>query len=161
MAEITTKGKRIPTVDMTPMVDLGFLLITFFMLASSFMTPKVIKLMSPADDPTGNVTPPLKCTKSLTLIVDASDKIKYYTCPESSEADSVDFSTQGLRSLVLKRQNEVQNQWGNKEDLVVLIKTTPTAKYKQFVDVIDEMQITKANFIMAKLDKQDSTVLKW
>jgi biopolymer transport protein ExbD len=161
MADFTPKGKNAPTVDMTPMVDLGFLLITFFMLASSFMSPKIIKMLSPADTDDFTTAPPLKCSKSLTLIVDASNKVKYYTCPESSQPDSIDFSAKGLRKLVLDRQQEVQAQWGDKKELIVLLKLTPNAPYKQLVDAIDEMNLTQSTFIMAHLDKQDSTVMKW
>ncbi len=160
MADFTPKGKNAPTVDMTPMVDLGFLLITFFMLASSFMSPKIIKMLSPADGDT-TTAPPLKCSKSLTLIVHASNKVKYYTCPESSQPDSIDFSAKGLRKLVLDRQQEVQAQWGDKKELIVLLKLTPDAQYKRLVDAIDEMNLTQSTFIMAHLDKQDSTVMKW
>lgn len=162
MAEITTpKGKQAPSIDMTPMVDLGFLLITFFMLASSFMTPKAIKITSPADDPTGTTAPSLKCSKSLTIILDANNTLKYYTCPETNTANNTDFSNKGLRQLLLNRQKEVEEQWGNKDELIVLVKSTPSAKYKQFIDAIDEMHITHTQFVMAPLDKQDSTVLKW
>ena len=160
MAEIKTKGKNGPHVDMTPMVDLGFLLITFFMLASSFKSTKIIKMVSPADEPNPIDVPALKCSKSLTLLLNESGKVKYYTCPESSEPDSVDFSNDGLRRLILRRQSEVEKQWGDKEALIILLKATPNAKYKYLVDAIDEMSLTKSNFIMAKLEKQDSIVLK-
>ena len=160
MAEIKTKGKNAPHVDMTPMVDLGFLLITFFMLATSFKSTKIIKMISPAEEPEPINVPALKCSKSLTLLLSESGKVKYYTCPESSEPDSVDFSNDGLRQLILRRQSEVEKQWGDKEALIILLKATPTAKYKYLVDAIDEMSLTKSNFIMAKLEKQDSVVLK-
>ena len=161
MAEFKTKGKSAPSVDMTPMVDLGFLLITFFMLASSFMSPKIIKMLSPADESDPSKLPSLKCSKSLTLILDETNMAKYYVCPESGTADSVDFSANGLRKLILQRQNDVKTQYGDKNDLLILVKSTPRSKYKQLVDVIDEMHITQSNFMMAKLDKQDSTILKF
>ena len=159
MAEFQTNAKS-PHVDMTPMVDLGFLLITFFMLATSFKSTKIIKMISPADEPNSIDVPALKCSKSLTLLLSESRKVKYYTCPESSEPDSVDFSNDGLRRLILRRQSEVEKQWGDKEALIILLKATPHAKYKYLVDAIDEMSLTKSNFIMAKLEKQDSVVLK-
>ena len=160
MAEIKTNGKSSPHVDMTPMVDLGFLLITFFMLATSFKSTKIIKMISPAEEPNLIDVPALKCSKSLTLILNESGKVKYYTCPESSEPDSVDFSNDGLRRLILRRQMEVEKQWGDKDALIILLKATPKAKYKYLVDAVDEMSLTKSNFILAKLEKQDSVVLK-
>lgn len=158
MAEIISKGKSAPRVDMTPMVDLGFLLITFFMLATTFMQPKSIKMLVPADEDNKQNTPSLKCSKSLTLLIDVGDKIKYFTCPESSKVDSIDYSSKGLRQLILKRQNEVQEQWGDKKDLVVLVKSTHQGKYKRLIDVIDEMHITQTAFIIDKTTASDSSI---
>ena len=109
MAEFQSKSKS-PHVDMTPMVDLGFLLITFFMLATSFSISKVIETVVPADTTDRSK---LNCKHSLTLLLDATDFVKYYTCPPQEDLlnphaklDSVDFSKNGLRQLILKRQQE-------------------------------------------------------
>jgi biopolymer transport protein ExbD len=156
MAEIQTKGKSAPHVDMTPMVDLGFLLITFFMLASSFMKAKSIPMLSPAE---GNPMD-AKCSKTITLMLDENDKIKYYVCPESTEPDSTDFSKVGIRNLLIKRKQEVQNQWGNDVPLTVIVKPQTKAKYKRLIDVIDEINIVKVSFLMGKIDQTDSTIFK-
>ena len=156
MANFST-NKKAPFVDMTPMVDLGFLLITFFMLATSFSKGKVIEMVSPADTP---IMSDMKCSKSLTLLLEADNKVKYYTCPESGQADSLDFSSKGLRQVILKRQAEVAAQWGDKDNLFILLKATPQASYKNLVDAIDEMKITKSQFTICDLDKTDSTVFQ-
>ncbi len=65
-----------------------------------------------------------------------------------------------MAEFKLQRQNDVKIQYGDKNDLFILIKSTHRSKYKQLVDAIDEMHITQSNFVMAKLDQQDSTVLK-
>jgi biopolymer transport protein ExbD len=156
MAEIQTKGKSVPHVDMTPMVDLGFLLITFFMLASSFMKAKSIPMLSPAEgDPID-----AKCSKTITLMLDVNDKIKYYVCPESTEPDSTNFSKEGIRKVLIQRKKEVQNQWGNDVPLTVIVKPQTTAKYKRLIDVIDEINIVKVQFLMGKIDQSDSTIFK-
>jgi biopolymer transport protein ExbD len=156
MAEIQTKGKSAPHVDMTPMVDLGFLLITFFMLASSFMKAKSIPMLSPAE---GNPMD-AKCSKTITLMLDVNDKIKYYVCPESTEPDSTNFSKEGIRKVLIQRKKEVQNQWGNDVPLTVIVKPQTTAKYKRLIDVIDEINIVKVQFLMGKIDQSDSTIFK-
>jgi biopolymer transport protein ExbD len=156
MAEIQTKGKSAPHVDMTPMVDLGFLLITFFMLASSFMKAKSIPMLSPAE---GNPMD-AKCSKTITLMLDVNDKIKYYVCPESTEPDSTNFSKEGIRKVLIQRKKEVQNQWGNDVPLTVIVKPQTTAKYKRLIDVIDEINIAKVQFLMGKLDQSDSTIFQ-
>jgi biopolymer transport protein ExbD len=156
MAEIQTKGKSAPHVDMTPMVDLGFLLITFFMLASSFSKPKSIPMLSPAEgDPID-----AKCSKTITLMLDVNDKIKYYVCPESTEPDSTNFSKEGIRKLLIQRKKEVQNQWGNDVPLTVIVKPQQDSKYKRLIDVIDEINIVKVQFLMGKIDQTDSTIFK-
>jgi biopolymer transport protein ExbD len=158
MAQFST-NKKAPFVDMTPMVDLGFLLITFFMLASTFSSKKVIEMLSPAPNPNG-ITTSAKCSKTLTVMLDEKNQIKYFTCPESGQADSIDYSSKGLRNIILKRQTEVAAQWGNKKDLVVLLKAMPKASYNQLIGAIDEMHITKTQFTIADIDDVDSSVFK-
>ena len=116
MAEFNTNAKS-PHIDMTPMVDLGFLLITFFMLATSFSKGKIIKMVSPAEEGIETVRPEINCNRALTLLLDETDYVKYYTCPSSDKgvkADSVDYSNSGLRALILKRQ-EVAKAYFNNE----------------------------------------------
>ncbi len=158
MAEFQTNAKS-PHVDMTPMVDLGFLLITFFMLATSFSKPKVIKMIEPYDG--GDIYTKLNCNRALTLILDETNYVKYYTCPsvEQSRADSVDFSRNGLRALILKRQEAAKVYFNNEKPLIVLLKATEKAHYKHLIDAIDELSITNAVFTLAKMEAMDSTYL--
>lgn len=154
-----SNDKKAPFVDMTPMVDLGFLLITFFMLASAFSSNKMIKMLSPTlTDGTTNT--PAKCSKMLTILITDNNKIKYFDCPESGKADSMDYSSRSLRDILLKRQQEVAARWGDKKEMVVLLKAMPKASYNQLVGAIDEMQITQSAFTIIDIDKVDSTALK-
>ena len=158
MAEFKTNSKS-PHVDMTPMVDLGFLLITFFMLATSFSKPKVIKMIEPDD--TGGEFTKLNCNRALTLILDETNYVKYYTCPsaEPVRADSVDFSRNGLRALIMNRQESAKAYFNNEKPLIVLLKATEKAHYKHLIDAIDELSITNAIFTLAKMEALDSTHL--
>ena len=157
MAEFRTDPKS-PHIDMTPMVDLGFLLITFFMLASAFSKPKVIKMFEPA---VTDEYAKLNCNRALTLLIDESDYVKYYTCPSDKKAlaDSVDFSKEGLRALILARQEAAKVYYNNEKPLVVLLKSTEKARYKRLIDAIDELNITNAVFTLAKIEGIDSTYL--
>ena len=103
----------------------------------------------------------MKCSKSLTLLLDANDKVRFYTCPESGQADSIDFSNKGLRQIIYNRQKEVAAQWGDKNQLFILLKSTPHASYKNLVDAIDEMKITKTQFTICALDARDSSIFKF
>ncbi len=165
MAEINTGKKGAPRVDMTPMVDLGFLLITFFILATTLSKPKAMQIIKPAKAENEKDQPPLKKSKSLSLLLGEQDKIYWYVGSDESGAgltvDSTDFSKTGIRKVILQRQQEVAQQWGDKDQLVVLIKSMPTAKYKDMVDILDEMNITHTKqYALVDLDKNDTTIME-
>jgi biopolymer transport protein ExbD len=163
------RAKKLSTrIDMTPMVDLGFLLLTFFMLTTTFSQPKVIEL-----------TPPIKTdektkvqdTLSLTLVLGKSDTVYYYNAelklnPDSNNIMETTFSNDGLRKLVLSRNQFVLNniktlqaqhdnnkipdstynrlldvQEGNKYARFVIIKTDTNTKYVNVIMALDEMNI--------------------
>ncbi len=149
MAQLTN-DKKSPRVDMTPMVDLGFLLITFFILTCAFMKPKTIKMLVPAGG--GETTVLLKCSKSLTLYLTKTDHVRHFTCPESGVVDSFSFSNTALRQLILKRQKEVIEKWGKDEKLIVVLQVDPKAAYQRLIDAIDAVQITQAEFVLDRVE---------
>ena len=72
------RAKKASTkVDMTPMVDLAFLLLTFFVLTSTFSKPKVMSLVYPAKPKPNEVIPPAKVNNGITFLI-SEDKIYYY-----------------------------------------------------------------------------------
>lgn len=93
------RSKKMSTrVDLTAMVDLGFLLITFFMLATTFNKPKTMEVNKPAKDDDKKVEePPIKMSKTLTLMLGNNDKVYWYVSPDEIDAntqltlDSVDY----------------------------------------------------------------------
>jgi biopolymer transport protein ExbD len=157
MAEFQSNSKS-PHIDMTPMVDLGFLLITFFMLASSFSKPKTIQMLSPADTDT---FVKLNCNHALTLLLDETNLVKYYTCPPEQNApvQTVNFSKDGLRALIFEQKAAAKAYFNNEKPLIVLLKATEKARYKHLIDAIDEMSITQTVFTLAQMDAVDSTYL--
>jgi len=142
--QLRNHRKRSTSVDLTPMVDLGFLLITFFMLATSFSKPKTMEVLKPEEGDQD----PYPQSKTATLVLGTSDKIYTYSLPDLINApietliDSTDYSPSGLRKYILRRQAEVKDQWGSEEMLFVIIKPLPGSLYKNIVDVLDEMLIT-------------------
>lgn len=128
-------------VDMTPMVDLGFLLITFFIFTTHLAEPTVMKLMMPKDN--GEPTP-VKCSASLTLLLDQHGRIGWYECSNEKPTDihftSLDANN-GLRDIIIQKQKSVTQILRDAADLMVIIKPMDGADYRTLVDVLDEMTI--------------------
>ncbi len=133
-------------VDLTAMVDLGFLLITFFMLASTMAKPATMQVLMPSAEGDPIRYPQ---SKTATLLIGTRDKVYTYSMPDvmrspsDFKVDSADYSAAGIRKYIQRRQAEVQAKWGNRDMLFVLIKPLPGANYKHVVDVLDEMMINQ------------------
>ncbi len=143
MAEVTTSSAgspkrgahRISTrIDMTPMVDLAFLLITFFMLTTTFSKPNVMQLNMP--DKGG--TQPVPGSRTTTILLDGHDRIFYYTGIQDPQVAQTDFSATGIRQVIAH-----QRRTQPKEPIFV-IKALDRSRYENLVDVLDEMTITGA-----------------
>lgn len=137
----TTPGKRKThslKIDMTPMVDLGFLLITFFIFTATLSQPGITKLIVPKE---GEGTAVAE-SKALTLLLDR-DKAYTYEGKWESAFLQHGISTTGyqLQTGLGNTIRQKQQQLAKKEDLVVLIKPLPTASYQTVMTALDEMQI--------------------
>jgi biopolymer transport protein ExbD len=163
------RTKKMSTrVDLTAMVDLGFLLITFFMLATTMNKPKTMEVNKPAKEEKkeDKPEPPIKMSKTATLMLGARNKCYAYVSPDEIDAsteitlDSLDYSPTGLRKFIQRRQKEVQEQWGDKDMLFVMIKPLPGSNVKNIVDVLDEMTINdvKRYAILEPNDPIDSLI---
>lgn len=168
MASIETGKKGAPSIDMTPMVDLGFLLITFFMLATTFSKPKTMEIIKPAKDTDEQKGPKVNKNRVLSILLGENDKVYFYQVAAEDlekggglQVDSTDFAGNGVRGVIKDRQNQVLQAYGTKDTLVVLIKGMPKASYKNFVDIIDEMRITGVKlYALVDRDKIDTTIME-
>ena len=145
MAQLITSNRNSPKrshspirLDFTPMVDLGFLLITFFMLTTSLMEKKALELQMPARDTTASAE--TKASKVLTLLLDAPGKVYYYHGVFEGKIDSADFSAQGIRQVILEKKRAVEAKWGAGET-ILLIKPGEHCLYQDVVNALDEMSI--------------------
>ncbi|MEJ8818053.1 ExbD/TolR family protein [Lacibacter sp. H407] len=136
-----TNDKRAVRIDFAPMVDLGFLLITFFVFTTSLMEPKAFGLHMPEDGI--ETQAPLSATITLTLL--ENGRIDYL---EGSEAHVLTkgsthlYQQQSLRKHLLEKRERIIEQLGSDEQYTVLIQPTSQTNYKEMVDVLDEMTIT-------------------
>lgn len=158
--------KQSTRVDLTAMVDLAFLLITFFMLATTFNKPKTMEINMPEKTDKKTDEAPLKVSKSYTILLGERDRVYTYVGTDDAKSgelkvDSTDFSRDGIRAAILNRQKEVATQWGSKDELVVLIKAMPKSRYKNLVDILDEMAITQTKrYAIVDLDKTDKQIMQ-
>lgn len=135
------RSKKMSTkVDLTPMVDLAFLLITFFMLTTTLNKPNAMEVNVPK-----KIDKPVKVNEEtiLHLVLDKDDEVWWYTglSPVGMKKTGF-FNEKGIRDVIYKQQVRMQNTMGNKDTMVVLIKTTDKAKFKDLIDALDEMDIT-------------------
>jgi biopolymer transport protein ExbD len=141
------KKKSNPRIDMTPMVDLGFLLLTFFVLTTTMSTPTTMPVVVPEDDTTKVVDKKdeikLPEGKVLNLLISGKNRIFYYQGVENVELSMTNYSPNGLRPILQDYQKKVAERYRSEKDpLVVIVKMTKDATFKNWVDIIDEMNIT-------------------
>jgi biopolymer transport protein ExbD len=155
----TCKAVRI---DMTPMVDLGFLLITFFIFTTEISQPAVTHLNMPHDGPSIGIA----YSKSLTILLNGSNKIFYYYGTEFFSNNHQMYQTsfdesKGLGKVIRQKQLELQNRHIDKTELVILIKPGNESSYRDFVAALDEMLINKVTrYAVVDLEKEEAAYLE-
>jgi len=138
-------------VDLTAMVDLAFLLITFFMLTTSLSKPQSIDLGLPDKDEKDKPEKDIKVDqrRTMTIIMGENNKVKWFhgllEAPEpNGKPTDAQYGRNGLRKEILKRVISVPQVTGNKDKgLIVIIKPSKKSNYRNLVDVLDEMAICK------------------
>jgi biopolymer transport protein ExbD len=162
MAELNTgdgggKDKKVRSkkqnskVDLTAMVDLAFLLITFFMLTTSLNKPQSMKLGLPdkEDDPTKKTDVKVDEHRTMTIMLGADDKVKWYMglfATPIAGPSNINYGKDGLRKEILVRKKQVleySTALGKPQNgIIVIIKPSKKSNYKNLVDVLDEMAIS-------------------
>ncbi|MGZ4034370.1 MAG: ExbD/TolR family protein [Bacteroidia bacterium] len=113
------RAKKASTkIDMTPMVDLAFLLLTFFVLTSTFNKPKTMEINYP--DPKVPPDKDMKVHNAITFLMSKDNTLYYYNgqfYPPGNEdgkppttLTKTDFSKDGLHKLLLERYKPETDQ---------------------------------------------------
>ena len=138
--------KQAPHVDLTPMVDLAFLLITFFMLVTTFNKPNVMDLGLPAKPKPDAPKPPpteIDLSNSISLIIGKDNRIFYHQLDQAGlneqTLQETSFDREGITKVIEQAKARAKDQ----SKFTVIIKPTDDAVYKNFVDILDEMAINK------------------
>ncbi|MBV6403353.1 MAG: biopolymer transporter ExbD [Flavobacteriales bacterium] len=162
-------------IDMTPMVDLAFLLLTFFILTTTMYKPSTLQMTFPVPDDKTTESKKTELSNAITLILTAKDQIFYYLGEFHTATDGsgkppttltrTDFSK--VRQVLLERNREAVEKLnqhardfnagkidqatydslrkvtkGDPANLKAIIKTDKDAKYRNMIDMVDEMDIS-------------------
>ena len=180
------KAKKLSTrIDMTPMVDLGFLLITFFIFTTTMTSPTTLKLNVPKETNKEEEQNKAKESGALTIMLGKGNNVYYYEGQLKVDASGNNFKATKMgeiRKIILDKKADVLSRYTRnqkciddklaeyrkknikdkgltdaeescaQEDLVVVIKPTDEATYKNTVDILDEMSICRVlKYAMVKI----------
>lgn len=147
-------------VDMTPMVDLGFLLMISFMISSYLAKPNMIKLNMPEFKHNESSSSVTGCflTKPFYLILGKNNRVFWHDVNEMDltihNFKEVNYGLQ-LRELIIQQRKEALNERG----FNAIIYATDYANYKNVVDVLDEMAIVKQDrYILADIHPKQKMI---
>ena len=158
------KGQKMENVeiDMTPMVDLGFLLIAFFIVTTELSRPRTANLNMPKEGP----PIPIGNSSVLTVILAGNDKIYYYRgnwedAVKQDEITRTHLTSNSLRNAIIQQKHLLNSNGNEREDLMLLIKSTHDASYKNVVDILDEVLINDVKkYAIAKTDAAELAWIK-
>lgn len=131
-------AKKSTRVDLTPMVDLGFLLITFFVFTTTMSTATAMGMVTPKENKTGT-TDEICASCAITVIPAGHDSLYYY---EGAEKDTTykttTYAADGLRKLLSGKKKAAASV---NRDAILIIKPAASSSFKNLIDIIDESTI--------------------
>ncbi len=149
------KAKKLDTrVDLTPMVDLGFLLITFFMFTTTMAKPKTMQINMPYKDEQLTVDEQTKVKEStaMTILLSENHRVYYYqgigSDPENPPELHLTYfrPEKGIRDAIIEKKKDVENLkrtgiLSESDQTTILIKPDDGSTYEDMVNILDEMNI--------------------
>lgn len=141
-------------IDMTPMVDLAFLLLTFFVMTTTLNKPQAMQINMPDKPKDGDEQPEVNERNVLTLVMGENDKIYWYMGITDPKVEVTNFSATGIRKILQEKKTE-------NPKIIVLIKSLDEARYKNMVDILDEMEISEVQrFALVEITDVDKELVK-
>ncbi len=170
MAELDTSGggkkkggkvrskKQSTRVDLTAMVDLAFLLITFFMLTTSLSKPFAMDIAKPdKDEKNTDNQLELRASQTMTILLGKNNKVAWYMGEAGKSTPTIE-SFNDIRASLLKNKQMVKETTGR--DIIIIVKPAKGSTYKNFVDIMDELTITKTNINAPAIDDDPKHLLE-
>jgi len=153
MAELDTSGggkhkggkvrskKASTRVDLTAMVDLAFLLVTFFMLTTTLSKPKAMDLIMPDKDEIKHDELPVPASRTMTIMLGSDNKVEWYVGEAGKTTPTVEgYGKNDIRKSILENKDKIEKASG--KDMIVIIKPSAKSAYGNMVNILDEMSIT-------------------
>jgi biopolymer transport protein ExbD len=151
---LVKKGKKMSTrIDMTPMVDLAALLLTFFILATTFIKPQVMQLVLPEKNQEDANQPKVNEKNVLSIVLGGDNKLYWYVGFTQAQVQETNYTDNGLRKI-LQEQSKLNDK------LVVLVKPQDESTYENLVDTLDELTINSiARYALVDYAPEDKTLI--
>lgn len=150
--------KQSTKVDLTAMVDLAFLLITFFMLTTSLSKPLAMDIAKPdKDEKNKDNKIELRESQTMTILLGKNNKVMWYMGVAGSSQPTIE-GFNDIRKSLLENKRKVKEATG--KDIVIIIRPTDGSTYKNFVDIMDELSITKTNINAPAIDDDPKNLLE-
>jgi len=152
-----TKEKTSVTTDMNSMVDMAFLLLTFFMLSTTMYRPRAMELVMPVPPDKEDKTEqeqPVKASQALTLIAMPGDKLYYYRGLPETGISETSYQKTGLRQLLQIFKNETDKP-------VALLKPHPDCTFGNMIYLLDEMNVNNIErYAIDKVSNKELSLMR-
>ena len=146
--------KQSTRIDMTPMVDLAFLLLTFFVMTTTLNKPQTMEITMPEKPKEDDKQPEVNEKRVLTLVLGENDKIYWYIGITDPKVELTSFSNEGVRKVLMRENSQIK-------DMVVLVKPSDESRYKNVVDILDELTISNVSrYALVEITDVDKELVK-
>lgn len=163
MAELNTGRRLQPRIDLTAMVDLAFLLITFFMLTTSLNKERIRDVVMPGKENVAKDSG-FADNRTMTILLGEHNQIVWYwgllDAPITEPAQTR-FGSDGIRSILLEMKETVQKITGDPgKGLMVLIHPSEVSSYENLINILDEMDIAEINqYFVGNITSEEEELL--
>lgn len=143
------------TMDMNSMVDMAFLLLTFFMMTTTMVKPKVIELVMPLEDnpEIQNERQVIRESRALSVLPLPDNKLAVYQGMSDARPQLIPYGKDGIRSYLVGFLQKVDNP-------IILLKPHPNSSFENLIDLLDDIAITgHKRYTILDFDEADLQIL--